>query len=474
MLPEVTKTSLSLSFDEQVTVENSEQGYANQQILPHPKRHVQRTKSHDQENNHAILEENSPAGLVKGKEQLAKNSKELRSSSVPQNSPSRKPLKQILAPNQTQSRVMNKKQSHPLMPQRSHPVQSTAHPVPTRRGTSSVHSTQERPQKTFTENTTVRSKGNGKQTSAKGVSAIQRTECDQQQQVSNLAMVPKPQGSEGADNRTLHNFPRQEMESQKHQKEQNKGKQVDQQQFVRRTDNSNVQKPCLETVYEGGTPDGTLNQSMSETELELQIAEVSPAMHGSLVSCQSQKSTRSTHCGSHGRGNAGFILDQDERTIQGHVPAQRSSEVREGIYVHPTDSREQVYKHRIDSTTGSASNSNVQWQTREKERPASIANGDNCGIRMHQRILQEDAQVAGNITAMPSKKSSTSAEEPTLPDPYQLLMRQEAQLRELQEQVHTCRFLGRTASWKFKLIRSNYNLQWLISNTHCYIVTPNI
>ena len=453
MLPEVTKTSLSLSFDEQVTVENSEQGYANQQILPHPKRHVQRTKSQSQqnhENNHTILGENSQAGLVKGKEQLGKNSRQLQSSSAPQNSPSREPLKQILAPNQTQRRVMNQK------PQKSHPMQSTAHPVPTRRGTSPVRKTQERPQIAFTENSTVQSKGNGKQTSVKGVNAIRRTECDQQQQGSNPTMVLKHQDSEGADKRTLHNFPRQEMESQKHKKEQNKGKQVDQQQFVRWTDNSNVQKPCLETVYEGGTPGGTLNQSMSETELELQIAEVSPAMHGSLVSCQSQKSTRSAHRRSHGRGNAGFILDQDERTIQGHVPAQRSSEVREGIYVHPTDSREQVYKHRIDSTTGSASNSNVQWQTREKERPASIANGDNCGIRMHQRILQEDAQVAGNITAMPSKKSSTSAEEPTLPDPYQLLMRQEAQLRELQEQVH--RFLGRTASWKFKLIRSNYNL----------------
>ncbi|KAJ7383820.1 hypothetical protein OS493_025692 [Desmophyllum pertusum] len=180
VLPEVTtEMSLSLSFDEQVSAERSEQGYANQQILPHPKQHMQQTKSQnqprqqlqlDQENvSRSNLQEDGSSGLVKGKEQL----KPVRNSNAPQNSPSREPLKQILAPNQTHTRVNNQKQNH--IPQKPRQEQGRADQVLNRRGSSPGHTIQERPQTALKDHCTVQSKGNGKQTSVNRQNTIQHS-----------------------------------------------------------------------------------------------------------------------------------------------------------------------------------------------------------------------------------------------------------------------------------------------------------
>ncbi len=443
MLPEVKETSLSLSFDEQVSTERSEQGYANKQILPHPKRHMQQTKpqnqpgkqlQRDQENVHANQQDSS-AGLVKGKEPL----KQVRNRSAPENSPSRDPLKQILAPNQTHGRVDNQKQNHGH--RKPHQEQRTAVQIPNRRANSPGHNSQERLQRVFENHNAALPKGNVKQTSINRTKAIQGTDqrrADQNvQKTSNPRPRPKPQGSECADKRMIHNLPQQQMTSSKHRIEENRERQGDKQHFVELMDDDSfflhehqVEKLSLETVYEGETPDGTLNRSMNETELGLQIIETTPAPCGPLASHQSQRCMSSTDREFHGSANAGLNSDQDRQTKQGYIQEQRSSGIREEISPFPADSEGHTRKQRLEDTAGFTSNSSAQQETHRKERQPK-SREENTNVQMHQEgTHQEDKQVADGLPAQ-----QTSAKGTTLPDPYQLLMRQEAQLRELQEQV---------------------------------------
>lgn len=443
MLPEVKETSLSLSFDEQVSAEHSEQGYANQQILPHPKRHMQQTKpqnqpgqqlQRDQENVHANQQQNNSAGLVKVKEPL----KQVRNVSAPENSPSREPLKQILDPNQTHVRVNNQKQNH--VHHKPRQEQKTAQ-IPNGRGNKPGHNSQERLQKVFSDHSTVRPIGNVKQTPVNRPNVIhgndQRRDEQNVQKTSHPRPRPKPQGSERVDNRTFHNLPRQQMISSKHHNEENKGRQGDKQQFVRLMDDDSfllqehqVEKHLLETVYEGETPDGTLNRSMSETELGLQIIETPPAPLGPLASHQPQRGFSNTDRESHGGANAGLNSDQDGQIKHGYVQEQRSSGIREEISAFPTDSEEHTRKERLEDIAGFSSNSSAQQQAHRKERQPK-SREENTNVQMHQEEThQENKQVADGLPAQ-----QMSSEGRTLPDPYQLLMRQEAQLRELQEQV---------------------------------------
>ena len=451
MLPEVKETSLSLSFDEQASAKHSEQGYANQQILPHPKRHMQQTQpqnqprlQHDQENDHTNLQEDSAAGLINRKEQLLK---QVSNKHAPPNSPSRTPLKQILAPNQTHARVSSQKQNH--LPQKLHQEQRTAAQVPDRRGNSPSHNSQERLQKVFSDHSTVRPKGNVKQASVKGPNAFhgtdQRRDEQNVQKMSNPRPRPKPQGSEDVDSRAARNLPRQQMTALKHlDNEENRGRQFEQQHFGRLMDDNSfpppgnqvqVEKHSLETVYEEGTLDGTLNKSMTETKLELEINETMP--HGTLASHQRGVST--TPFESHGSANAGLNFDQDGRTKHGYAQEQRGSEIRAEISAYPRDSEGHWRKERLDitdNTAGLTSDRNAQQQFDRKERQAK-SREENADAQMHPEGTsqeQENKQSADGVTA-----KLTLAEEMTLPDPYQLLIRQEAQLRELQEQVQDFR-----------------------------------
>ncbi|KAJ7383821.1 hypothetical protein OS493_025693 [Desmophyllum pertusum] len=130
-----------------------------------------------------------------------------------------------------------------------------------------------------------------------------------------------------------------------------------------------IQKPSLDTVYEGETPDGTLNKSINETELELQLVETSPAPHEALISRQSHRSDSNTDRDTH--GDAGLILDLEGQTRQGYIQTQRQgrkSEVREEIYTCTTDGEEHGYKERMGNTAGFESNRDGQRQAYEKER----------------------------------------------------------------------------------------------------------
>ena len=370
----------------------------------------------DQENDHT--RSISSVGLVKGKKLVAKNSREV-------NSPSREPLRPILAQNHTHSRVMMTKQTHPSLPQKRHLSQGLVQSVSTQGVTSALHHKNQRPQHALAEVTSAKSKRDGKQVFLEQVDVVHGTEVgkDNHQQNTNPVMVAKPQGSKGADHEKLHSFTGQGEVSSKHKVDGNKGKLFDQRQSIRLADNSNnpklvnlIQKSCLETVFEGETPDGTLNQSKDETQQELQIIEENFPTNNEL--CREE--------------NAGVILDQDEETVQGNVQELRSSKEK-GFYVHSPDSREHIFE---EFTSGSVVSENVPLQSQEKERLTPKVNEEDNDIQKHQQLFQEDAQVAKNVTAMIRKESCTSAEGSTLPDPYQLLMRQEAQLRELQEQVH--------------------------------------
>lgn len=444
MLPEATETSLSLSFDEQFSAEHSEQGYSNQEILPHPKQHAQQTKPqnqlrkqlrHDQENDHTNLQEESSTGLVKGNEQL----KQGRNGRALQNSPSREPLRQILPPNQTHTRLKSQKQTH--LPQKRRQEQRTAVEVPNRRGNSPGHTLQGRPQATVSVHSTAQSKGNGLQTSVKGPNTFHGIDLrndEQKQKTSNPTVRPKPQGSEGVDSRTFQNLPRQQMISSKQHSEENRGRQVDQQQLVRLTDDNSfspqrnqVEKPFLETVFEEDTVDGTLNKSMSETELELQIIATSPVRSIS-------KKVRESH-----GSTTGLIMDQVEQTQHGYVQTQRRTEIRGEISTCPMDNEEHCgKKERLDNTAGVTSHSSAQHETNKNERERPKSREGNNDVQVYKEgTFRENRQIADGVTA-----KLTSAEGLTLPDPYQLLMRQEAQLRELQEQVLAGMFLIQNAA----------------------------
>lgn len=450
MLPEVKETSLSLSFDEQASAKHSEQGYANQQILPHPKRHMQQTQpqnqhrlQHDQENDHTNLQEDSAAGLIKRKEQLLK---QVSNKHAPPNSPSRAPLKQLLAPNQTHARVSSQKQNH--LPQKPRQEQRTAVQVPDRRGNSPSHNSQERLQKVFSDHSTGRPKGNVKQASVKGPNEFhgtdQRRDEQNVQKTSNPRPRLKPQGSEDMDNRAARNLPQQQMIALKYHNEENRGRQFEQQQFVRVMDDNSfpppgnqvdIEKHSLETVYEEGTLDGTLNKSITETKLELEINETMPAPHVPLA--LPQRGVRNTPFESHGSANAGLKFDQDGKTKHGYVQEQRGSEIRAEISAYPRDSEGHRRKERLhitDNTAGLISDSNAQQQSDRKERQAK-SREENADVQMHpEETSQENKQAADGVTA-----KLMLAEGMTLPDPYHLLIRQEAQLRELQEQVQDFR-----------------------------------
>lgn len=434
MLPDVTATSLSLSFDEQVSAEHSVHGYTNRQILPHPKQHALQTKSQiqvkkqmqrDQENDHTNLQGESSTGFVKGKERF----KQVTNGKAPLNSPSREPLKQILSPNQTHMRVTSQKQTH--LPQKPRQEQRTAVGDPNQRRNSLGHTGQGRSQATVSVHSTAQSKENKSQTSVKGHHAFHGTDLrndEQKQKTLNPTMRPKPQGSESMDSGVFQSLPRQQMILSKQCSEENNGRGVEPQRLVRPIEDDSfpaqgnrVEKPFLETVFEEDTVDGTLNKSMSETELELHITATSPVRSVSKKDHESHGST----------------VDWEGQMQHGDVQTQRRTEISEEKSSCPMDNEEHLGKNkRVCNTAGVTLHSSAQPPTdkNDREQPKST---ERSNVQVHQEgTFQENKQIGNDVSA-----KRMSEEGLTLPDPYQLLIRQEAQLRELQEQVPAETFL---------------------------------
>ena len=467
VLPDVAETSLSLSFDEQSPGEHLKQGYANQQILPHPHlKSKQQTKphgqpqqqiQHEQENGQMRLQKEVSPGFVNGKEHV----KQVRNNGAPQSSPSREPLKQILAPNH--EKVMNQKQKQ--LSQKPHPMQgSVVQRVPNRRRSSPSDNVLERRPKVISDHSVPRPKGNGRQQPGKGLNVVHGTGLRTDQQ--KLKMRTKLQDRESVDKRA----PPKHMILSDHHDGENRVTQVHWEQSVRPSNhqelNSNrfphpvnqMQRPPLETVFEGETPDGTLNKSMDETELERHITGLSQSPQSPLGILQSQMGAGNRDSEPGSVESAGVILDQkQEQGGHGHIQTQINTESRKDRFIYPAVCESNSNKERMDNIAehankerlgcsadlipkerldndadhnmvSHASNGNEQWQIHVRERQPSKSTGENTNGRRHEGTLPTNEQVSEVVTGQ-------QAEEVARPDPYQLLIKQEAQLRQLQEQV---------------------------------------
>ena len=458
----MAETSLSLSFEEQVPGERSEQGYANQQILRRPKRKQQQTKTeekiqkqvqHNQENGQMGLQEERSPGFFQGKQ----NVKQFRNNGAQQNSPSREPLKQILPPNQTHAKVMNQKQSF----HKPHPTQGSAvvQKAPFRRGSGPGRNMQGRSSpKAFTDNSIPRSTVSGKQPPPKKHNAVHETDlkADQQKQkIATQKIRSEPLGCKGMNSRALPNLQNQQVISSNQQDDINRGRQVDQQYLVKPSDDQELdynscplpvnpeQRPFLETVFEGETPDGTLNKSMSETGFELRLTETSQASKCSSILEHSQRDVHNVDSESQSSGRTGLILDQgekqsaffpgvDKQKQQGFVQTERNTDIRDERFIQPivcrTDGNEDrlhstadhTSKERLGNTAGPISNRGEHQQVHKRERRQSKPTEEHTNEKSHKGAFPENNKLPAEVTR---------------PDPYELLMRQDAQLRELQEQV---------------------------------------
>ena len=110
---------------------------------------------------------------------------------------------------------------------------------------------------------------------------------------------------------------------------------------------------------------------------------------------------------------------------------RRRTEISEERFSCPMDNEENRGKSkRVCNTAGVTLHSSAQQATdkSDREQPKST---EKANVHVHQEgTFQENKQVGNGVSA-----KRMSEEALTLPDPYQLLIRQEAQLRELQEQV---------------------------------------
>ena len=455
----MAETSLSLSFDEQAVGDHSEKDYTNQQIFPHPhpkpKQPQQRTQL-DQENGQMKLQEEISPGVVKGKERI----KQLRNNTSPQNSPSREPLKQILAPNQTHAKVMNQKQKQLL--QKPHPRQvSGIQKVPNQGGSKSGHNMHKRAENAVSSHSIPRSKTSERQVSPKGTSVRHGTASRRDQQTpklpSNGRGRTRRQDCNGVDVRP---FPQQIISNC--QDDETRPRQLAPQQFVRQSDhqvlNKNsfplpfeqVQRPLLETVFEGETPDGTLNKTMDETELERHITGMSEISQSPLGILQAQKGTCNADSETYNGDSAGIMFDHNGKQRHGYQTNVENKEERcskplacekddhkeslENTAAYTTKERldnvECMSEERMDNKTRDSSGVSPPRQF-NRQRGQSKAMEEN-NDKKHEGSFPVKKQVTDVATG---QASECPAEEVTRPDPYELLIRQEAQLRQLQEQV---------------------------------------
>ena len=517
VLPDVAETSLSLSFDEQ-PVDHSEQDYTNQQIFPHPRpkpnqqqekaqKEPQQRKQLDQENGQMRPQGEISPGFVKGKERI----KQLRNNASPQNSPSREPLKQILAPNQTHAKVISQTQKQLLQKPHSRQV-SVVQKVPSQKGSKPGHNIHKREENAVTAHSIPRSKTSESQASPKGTNVKCGTESTRDQQTPKLPsndrvrtrlqdcngvdvrpfpqqmiskcqdgetrprqlsqqQTPKlpsngkgrarPQHSNGVDARQ---FPQQVISSNC-PKDETRPRQLAPQQFVRQSDHQmfnkrsfplpvdQMQRPLLETVFEGETPDGTLNKTMDETELERHITGMSEISQSPLGMLQAQKGLCITDSETYSDGSDGLMFDQNAR--QRHHGYQRNTENKgerstkplacekdghreslDNTAAHASEERldkveERISEETMDNKTRDSSGINPQQQyNSQKEQSNALEENNNDG--KHEGSFPVNKQVTDVSTGQTSK---SPADEVTRPDPYELLIRQEAQLRQLQEQV---------------------------------------
>ena len=333
--------------------------------------------------------------------------------------------------------------------------------APLKRGNALGHDVKGRSPKSFTSDSNSRSKVNGKQLSAKGPNALHHTDTRNYQQTNGhefQILRSNPQSHEGRDDKVISVFPNEQVVSASQPGCKTRQRNVDQRRFVGHSDGqelhhnscpppvNQVQRPVLETVFEGDTPDGTLNKSMNETELEFQLGETMQAQEALQ---QAQRVASDVGRDPDKNGNPGLIFDQDgkqnvvfqcmdQQRKDGSVHRLENIEKMEDRMHQPIicrqDSHEERLRHSADDKSKewpnhasvSVSNGSVD-QCCSKEKTQHKATDRHNFDRDHEEKLPENKE-----TAEANQKCSV---EMTRPDPYELLTRQDAQLRQLQEQV---------------------------------------
>ena len=448
---------MSLSFEEHIPGEFSKQGYVNQQIFPQPSpkklqtkpdKPLQKRVQHNQENSLMRNQGEKSPGFPNEKQ----NGKHFRTTGGWRDSPSREPLKQILAPNHANNKVIDHQQvsKRPLPIQGSSGVQK----VPLKRGNALGLDVKGRSPKSFTSDSNSRSKVNGKLLSAKGPNTLHHTDARNNQQTNGhkfQIMRSNPQSLEGRDGKLISDFPNEQVVPANQPGCKTRQRNVDQRRFLVHSDGqelhhnscplpvNQVQRPVLETVFEGDTPDGTLNKSMNETELEFQLGETMQAQDGLQ---QAQRVASYVGRDPDKNGSPGLIFDQDgkqnvvfqcieQQRKEGSVPRPRNLENMEDRINQPIICRKDCHEEMPGCSTVSASDRRVD-QAHSKATQEFKVTDRHTFDRDREERLPENKETADVVTRQANQKCSG---EMTRPDPYELLMRQDAQLRQLQEQV---------------------------------------
>ena len=402
--------------------ENSYQDFTNQQILPRslpekqqletPKRgNPSQQIQHDQENDLYMLSKDKQKSLVKGRA----NVKQLANNPVTQNSPSREPLKQILSSNQPLKKGISYEQPH--VSRKSQTMKGITYqklPKPKSKPEIGIkgrnvsdwnsRSNKRDPALKVGNNacgTTGRQQMQLKPPANKGMKT-------DDQECNRVGRRPFTQGMTEAADQAVENCYRQQI--------------TDKETRALPIPIDQVQRPFLETVFEGETPDGTLNKTMNESEMERHITGMSE-MSQSPLSVPHFLAVEGKRCQDTYSDNSGGSV----QIQQSHGNQRSYSDNKEESFKELVATGEDVNKESIVDKTLSSANSPQQ-----PSRKQSNGTNKNTTDKKHEGLTPEE-HVVSVLTQQSNEKDCT--EEVIPPDPYALLLRQEAQLRELQEQV---------------------------------------
>ena len=326
--------------------------------------------------------------------------------------------------------------------------------APLKRGNALGRDVKGRSPKSVTSDSNSRPKVKGKQLSAKGPSVFQCTDARTYQQINGhkfQIMQSNPQSHEGRDDKVISDFPNEQVVSASQPGCKTSQRNVDQRRFVGHSDGqelhhnscplpvNQVQRPVLETVFEGDTPDGTLNKSMNETELEFQLGETMQAQEALQ---QAQRVASDVGRDPDKNGSSGLIFDQDgkqnvvfqcmeQQRKEGSVSRRGNLENMEDRINQPIICRQVSHEEMPGCSTVSASDRRVDQAHSEATQVFKVTDRHTFD-RDHEEKLPENKETADVVTRLANQKCSA---EMTRPDPYELLMRQDVQLRQLQEQV---------------------------------------
>lgn len=343
------------------------------------------------------------------------NVKQLANNRVTQNSPSREPLKQILSSNQPLEKGMSNKQPH--LSRKSQTMKGIPNqkcPKPRSKPEMGIngHNVSDLNSKSNNRNPALKVGNNvcgtaGRQQMQLKPSATEGVKTDDQE-CNRVGRRPFTQGMMKAADQAVENCPRQQTS--------------DKETRVLPIRIDQVQGPFLETVFEGETPDGTLNKTMDETEMEYHITRMSE-MSQSPSSVPCFLAVEGKRCQDTCSDNSDGLV----QIQQSHGNQRNYSDNREDSYKELVATAEDANKESLLNKTLSSGNSPQQ-----PSRKQSNGTDKNCIDKKHKGSPPEEYVLS--ISPQQSNEKDCT-EEVIPPDPYALLLRQEAQLRELQEQV---------------------------------------